>query len=229
MKFPITLLIFGACAISAFAGFENWTSKDGREAELELVSVSEADGEKVGTFRMRNGKTVTLKSSDLTDADAERLAEFKPEVAAEEEDVEAAGPSVFDKVLDGNLVKLEGKSFKRHAPAAEPKKYYIFYYTASWCPPCQAYTPSLVEFYKKNKNDNFEIVLITSDQDEGDMKDYAIGKKMEWPHLKMSRVEKFEKEFNHGVSGIPSVITCDLEGKIVSRTESIAELEKLVK
>jgi hypothetical protein len=54
-------------------------------------------------------------------------------------------------------------------------------------------------------------------------------RQMEWPHLKMSRVKKFEKEFNHGVSGIPSVITCDLEGKIVSRTESIAELEKLVK
>jgi hypothetical protein len=35
--------------------------------------------------------------------------------------------------------------------------------------------------------------------------------------------------FAHQVNGIPSVITCDLTGKIVSRTRSIAELEPLVK
>lgn len=51
---------------------------------------------------------------------------------------------------------------------------------------------------------------------------------MEWPQLKLSQVKKFKKDFSHGVSGIPSVITCDLNGKIVSRTESIAELKKLV-
>lgn len=228
MKLPLTLLFSSFCAATAFAGFENWTSKDGRKAELELVEVLEEDGEKVGKFRMRNGRTVSLKASDLTEADATRLTEFKPGAAAGEEAVEGE-PSVFDKVLDGNLVKLDGKSFKSHKPTAGPEKYYIFYYTASWCPPCQAYTPTLVKFYTENKNDNFEIVLITADQDEGAMKDYATAKKMEWPHLKLSRVEKFQKEFDHGVSGIPSVITCDLEGNIVSRSQSIPELIKLVK
>jgi len=227
MKAKLTFLICGLCAATAVAGFENWTSKDGRKAELELVSVSETDGEKTGTFRMRNGRTVTLKASDLTEDDAAKLNDFKAEAPAGE--AEGGGPSAFDKVLNGNLVKLDGKSFKRHTPEGGPEKYYIFYYTASWCPPCQAYTPSLVEFYSKNKNENFEIVLISSDQDEGDMKDYAIDKKMEWPQLKLSRVEKFKEDFAHGVRGIPSVITCDLEGNIVSRTSSIAELEELVK
>lgn len=230
MKSSLILLTLGALAGSALAGFETWTNKEGKAAELELVSVTDVGGEKAGEFKMRNGKTVTLKASALSEADAKRLAEWKPAAAAEAEAPAAAGkPSKFDEILDGNLVILDGKSLKRYTPETKPAKYYIFYYTASWCGPCQKYSPTLVEFYNKNKNANFEIVLITSDSDEGDMENYAKEKKMPWPQLKMSRVEKFGKQFDHQVSGIPSVITCDLDGNIVSRSESVAELSKLVK
>lgn len=223
-------VVSGLLSASGFAGFETWTSKDGKAAELELVSVSQSGGEKIGEFRMRTGKTVSISSSSLSDADARRLSEWKPAEAASVEAPATAGkPSKFDDILDGNLVKLDGRSLKRFSQETKPEKYYIFYYTASWCGPCQKYTPSLVDFYNKNKNANFEIVLITSDSDEGGMETYAREKKMPWPQLKMSRVAKFEKQFDHKVNGIPSVITCDLDGNIVSRSESIAQLTKLVK
>jgi nucleoredoxin len=220
-----TILISLLLAGVSFAGFEKWTNKDGKAAELELVKVVDKDGAKAGEFKMRNGKTIILKAADLSEADAARLEAWKqPEAAAPE-----GKPSAFDDILDGNLVKLEGKSLKKHELAAKPKKYYIFYYTASWCGPCQKYTPTLVEFYKKNKNENFELVLITSDKDEDAMEEYAKDKEMPWPQLKLGKVEKFEKEFNHGITGIPSVITCNLDGEVVSKSESIAELEQLVK
>ncbi|HVJ45433.1 MAG TPA: thioredoxin-like domain-containing protein [Luteolibacter sp.] len=228
MKSSLILLTLGFLASTAFAGFETWTSKDGKAVELELVSVSDQGGEKTGEFKTRNGKTVVIKASSFSEADAKRLAGWTAPAATEAPPAPAK-PSKFDEILDGNLVKLDGKSLKRHSLESKPEKYYIFYYTASWCGPCKAYSPMLVEFYNKNKNANFEVVLITSDSDEGDMEKYAQDKKMPWPQLKMSRVEKFEKQFDHKVSGIPSVITCDLEGNIVSRTESIAELTKLVK
>ena len=122
--------------------------------------------------------------------------------------------------------EFAGKEFEQ---TKRPEKYYVFYYTASWCGPCQQFTPSLVEFYNKHKNDNFEIVLITSDSDEGDMEDYAKEKKMPWPQLKLGKTEKFKKEFKHGVTGIPSVIVCDLEGKNLGNYRDLAALEKLVK
>lgn len=230
MKPLLSLLLFGSLASSACAAFETWTNKDGKAAELDLVAVSDVGGEKVGEFKMRNGKTVTLKASAMSEVDAKRLADWKPAVTGEADAPAVVGkPSKFDEILDGNLVILDGKSLKRHSLETKPTKYYIFYYTASWCGPCQQYSPTLVEFYNKNKNANFEIVLITSDSDEGAMESYAKDKKMPWPQLKMSRVEKFGKQFNHQVSGIPSVITCDLDGNIVSRSESIKELAKLVK
>ncbi|QTN34117.1 redoxin family protein [Akkermansiaceae bacterium] len=225
MKLITTLLAF-CIASAAHAGYETWTSADGRTASMELVSVKEADGAKTGTFRMRNGKTVTLAAKDLSADDAKRLDDWKdpsvPEVVSQ--------PSVFDDVLDGNLVILDGKKLSKHEPTAKPTQYYVFYYTASWCPPCQAFTPSLVDFYNKNKNEKFELVLISSDSDEDAMEGYAKDKKMPWPQLKHSKVGSFKKGFNHGVSGIPSVIVCDLKGEIVSRDgRNLAELEKLVK
>lgn len=219
-----TLLLSLMFAGVAFAGFEKWTNKDGKTADLELVKVIEKDGEKAGEFKMRNGKTITLKASDLSEAAAEKLEAWEPPAAVIE-----GKPSVFDEFLDGNLVKLEGKSLKKYEMTERPKKYYVFYYTASWCGPCQQYTPSLVEFYNEHKSDNFEIVLITSDQDEDAMEEYAAAKKMPWPQLKLKDAQKFKKEFDHGVTGIPSVIVCDLEGKNLGNLRDLAALEKLVK
>ena len=61
------------------------------------------------------------------------------------------------------------------------------------------------------------------------MEKYAAEKKMPWPQLKLKDAEDFKKEFKHGVTGIPSVIVCDLDGKNLGNHRDLAELEKLVK
>jgi nucleoredoxin len=194
---------------------------------MKLVKVTEEGGEKVGSFKLRNGKTVTIKASGLSADDAKRLGEWvDPNAPAV-----AAGPeSVFDGTLEGNLVRLDGKSLEKCEDATKPKKFYVFYYTASWCPPCQAFTPSLVEWYNDNKNDNFELVLISSDRDEKAMEGYAKDKKMPWPQLEMKKASKFKGKFDHGVTGIPSLIVCDLEGENLGNFRSkLDDLTNLVK
>ncbi|MBX3743138.1 MAG: redoxin family protein [Akkermansiaceae bacterium] len=210
-------VVSGLLSVSAFAGFETWTSKDGKAAELELVSVSESGGEKTGEFKMKNGKTVSIKASALSEADAQRLADWKPAEAPAGEAAAATTTSVFDKAFEGNLVKLDGKSLKRHGDPVRPEKYYLFYYTASWCGPCHKFTPSLVKFYNeyRPKTNDFEVVLITSDSDEGAMEDYAAEFKMQWPQLKLSRADRFKKEFKHPGTGIPNLVLTDTEGKLI--------------
>lgn len=226
MKTIIIIAITISLVMPLSAAYENWTNKEGKTAELELLEVIGDTDAKEGVFKMRNGRKVNIKLADLAEDDAKRLTEWKP--AAPE--LPAGEPSVFDDILDGNLVMLDGKKLKKNELTAKPTKLYVFYYTASWCPPCQAFTPSLVEFYDKNKNENFELVLITSDNSEEAMEDYAAQKKMPWPQLKQSKAASFKQKFDHGVRGIPSVIVCDLKGKIVSTNgRNLAELEKLVK
>ena len=214
MKTSLQFLLGFLFAASASAEFRTWTRADGKTAELDLVAVSDAGGEKTGDFKMRDGRSVKLKASSLSEADAKLLADWKPAEAAA---TATAAASVFDAVLDGNLVKIKGKSLKSLKDFEKPSKYYLFYYTASWCGPCQKFTPSLVEFYDKNKpgNSDFEVVLITSDSDEESMEEYAVDKEMPWPQLKLSKVEKFKKEFRHPGTGIPNLVLTDLEGKLL--------------
>jgi thiol-disulfide isomerase/thioredoxin len=212
MKTSFQLLLGLLLAASASAEFRVWTRADGKTAELDLVSVTGADGVKSGQFKTRSGQAVSLQASVLSAADALLLNEWKPSAATTPEN---AVSSVFDPMLDGNLVRLSGKSFKTCKDATKPAKYYLFYYTASWCGPCHKFTPSLVEFYNKNKNADFELVLITSDDDEKAMEEYAAEMKMPWPQLKLSRVEKFKKEFPYPGTGIPNLVLTDLQGKLI--------------
>ncbi len=215
MKILPILLIAVSLPSLVSAEFETWTNKEGKSVELDLVNVTQSGGEAQGEFKMRNGRSATLKASDLSEADAKRLAEWKPAAAAPV--AAAATPSVFDPFLDGDLVSLKGKSLKSLQDFVKPTKYYLFYYTASWCGPCQKFTPSLVEFYNANKpgNNEFEVILVTSDSDEDSMEQYAESKKMTWPHLKLSKVERFKKEFKHPGTGIPNLVLTDTEGKIL--------------
>lgn len=212
MKISLHLLLGYLLVVSAHAEFRTWTRSDGKTAELDLIKVSETAGEKTGEFKMRSGTSVNLVSSSLIAADAKLLADWKPAVTPE-----AAVPSVFDKFLDNDLVRLSGKSLKACKDATKPTKYYLFYYTASWCGPCHKFTPSLVEFYNKYKpaNDKFELVLITCDDSDKDMEGYAKEMQMPWPQLKLSKTERFKKEFNHPGSGIPNLVLTDTSGEIL--------------
>ena len=223
----ITAISVAFCLTTlAHAGYETWISADGRKASMDLVSVTDADGEKVGNFRMKNRRTVSLKASELSSEDAKRLAEWVDPNTPQE----SAPASVFDEVLDGDLVRLDGKKLKKCDDATHPAKYYVFYYTASWCGPCHAFTPSLVKWYNDNKNENVEIVLITSDRNEKAMEGYAAEMKMPWPQLKLSKAKIFKDKFNHGVSGIPSVMVCDIDGKLLGNYRSkLDDLTELVK
>jgi len=222
-----TLTLGVALALAAAAAdFETWTNREGREARMKLIEVIR-DGDKAqGKFELQNGSTVTLDADTLSEADAARLlAEWQPAAP------EPTGPaSKFDGMFDGNLVILDGREFVPHTLAGKPEKYYVFYYTASWCGPCQAYTPELVRFYnsERRKGNHFELILVSSDRNEEAMLAYARDKKMPWPQVEFSKRQQVNGALGHGVRGIPAVIVCDLEGNIISRDRDIRTLRRVL-
>ena len=222
MKIKLVILISIALAIPLSAAFEKWTNQEGKDVILDLLEVTGEGNDKAGVFAIRNGRKVTIQKTELNEDSAAKMDAWKPFISGES--------SVFDEIIDGNLVILDGKEFKAHTPKKRPAKYVVFYYTASWCPPCRVFTPELVKFYNKHKTDQFEIILVTSDRDAKSMESYAAKNNMPWPHLKFDQVGAFKSKFNHGVRGIPAVIICDLEGKIVSSNgRDLNALEQLVK
>jgi len=92
------------------------------------------------------------------------------------------------------------------------------YFSAHWCGPCQQFTPQLVETYKKVKanNEDFEIVFVTSDRDDGSFKSYFAD--MPWVAIsydKKAERESIEEKF--GVEGIPSLVVMQ-DGKVLNKS-----------
>lgn len=62
------------------------------------------------------------------------------------------------------------------------KEIVLLYFSASWCPPCKRFTPTLTEFYKNYcKKNKIEIVYISSDYDIPSFTEYY--SKMPWCSL----------------------------------------------
>lgn len=218
-KILTNTLLFVTFTMISHGEFEIWTNQDGNEASMKLIDVERKDDKFFGNFELRNGKKVSVDADTLSEESANRVRGWS-----------APGKSVFDEPLSGNLHILKDNDFVDHEMANHPKKYFVFYYTASWCQPCRQFTPLLVDFYKRNKNENFEVILVSSDRNAHDQLGYAAKNKMPWPHLKFDEVSGFKGKFNHGVRGIPAVIVCDLDGTIVEGNfRDLEALKKLIK
>ena len=92
-----------------------------------------------------------------------------------------------------------------------------FYFSASWCPPCQKFTPLLVDTYAEINEEHpnaLEIVFVSGDHDAESFEKYF--KKMPWPAVDYKDEAVRGNLFNtFGVRGIPALILVDKEGKAV--------------
>lgn len=59
-------------------------------------------------------------------------------------------------------------------------KHIGLYFSAHWCPPCRAFTPSLVKFHEENAANEFEIVFVSMDKSMGEKKKYIREMGMKW-------------------------------------------------
>ncbi|CAA2986345.1 probable nucleoredoxin 1 [Olea europaea subsp. europaea] len=87
------------------------------------------------------------------------------------------------------------------------------YFSASWCGPCQSFTPKLVKVYNELLSDSkFEVVFVSADQDNESFDKYF--SKMPWLAIPFSDSEtrnRLDKLFD--VSGIPHLVILDENGK----------------
>ncbi|NQZ57438.1 MAG: redoxin family protein [Lentisphaeraceae bacterium] len=130
------------------------------------------------------------------------------------------------KKLNRVLVDAEGKKLKVEL---DSKKYLVFYYSASWCPPCQKFTPSLVKFYDDNKelHDKFELIFVSSDKNEESQLAYMKKKHMSFPAVKFSKIRKSGAKDFMGGRGIPHLSMVDAKGKTVVNEVAWTALPKI--
>ena len=95
-----------------------------------------------------------------------------------------------------------------------------FFPSASWCGPCQRFTPELVKYYDNFKashaqKEEFEIIFISSDRSEAMYKAYF--HKMPWLALPYGHQLKAELSAKYGIRSVPALVFIDAKGQLVTK------------
>jgi nucleoredoxin len=94
--------------------------------------------------------------------------------------VELVGPTLYmkKKTKDNQNYTIEPCTTKSVLIEAKKKQFVLLYFSASWCPPCQSFTPVLADFYQQHSN-VLDIIYIPSDRTKEEFIEYYT-KKMPW-------------------------------------------------
>ena len=132
----------------------------------------------------------------------------------------SAASTPFLAKFDDHLVVLNGDHTKPADPATlKGVQFVAFYYSASWCPPCRAFTPKLVEFYNafKSSHPNFELIFVDDDSDADAMLGYMVMDKMPWPAVRFDDISSSRVQAKKYMGpGIPDLVLVDANGKVLA-------------
>jgi thiol-disulfide isomerase/thioredoxin len=126
----------------------------------------------------------------------------------------------------GKQAELAGKKLngEPYDLAEERGKVVLVDFWATWCGPCIAELPNVVENYKKYHDRGFEVVGVSLDDNKGALDEFLVKKDIPWSTLWTAEIaEKIvDDPFQHplaqkyGVDGIPATFLVDQQGKVVS-------------
>jgi nucleoredoxin len=194
-----------------------WTSASGKTLEAAFV---ELKFDQV-VLRSPDGETIQIRLNQLSGPDQIYARSQAPGAGAPGAGlrgapaVEKEVPPALDDLFGKRLVGLKGK---RISTADLVGKKIGIYFTASWCPPCRAFTPDLVKAYNQLQTEGkpFEVVLVTSDRDKAAMEKYM--KDYDMPFVAVpfgdKRIDALKKKFT--VTGIPKFVVIDDAGQTLS-------------
>lgn len=120
--------------------------------------------------------------------------------------------------IEGKVVSLRTGKKARVNPKSPPD-YVVLYFSAGWCGPCHAFSPSLVSFYEQHKKQvgkRFEIIWISRDHSAAEMDAYAKELKFAWLAIPWEKLEEIPMTKAYGPSGIPDLVVLDAKGAVVA-------------
>jgi thiol-disulfide isomerase/thioredoxin len=126
--------------------------------------------------------------------------------------------------ISGTL--LNGKPFDQKSLAG---KVVLVDFWATWCGPCVAEIPNVLEQYEKYHKDGFEVVGISLDQEREALEKFVDEQKLPWPILfEEPKGDGWQHPLAtfYGISGIPTVVLIGRDGNVITldaRGEKLGE------
>ncbi|MEM7147198.1 MAG: thioredoxin-like domain-containing protein [Verrucomicrobiota bacterium] len=231
--------VLAALAIVAITQAEprTWTNESGKEITAELARI---DGD--NAVLSMNGKEYPVAIASLSDADQEFIEQWEADQETAHASSESSQPAAdlpqVVATMQDNLVILDGRdlvAYEMENP--ESIDVVAFYSSASWCGPCQAFSPDLAREYKtlKRRYPNFELVLLSSDRDKESWAEYIEDHKMPFPSLDYDKLNlKGKLASGSKAPFIPSIVIKTADGEVLDDASagaqaSLEHLEDILK
>lgn len=88
---------------------------------------------------------------------------------------------------------------------------------ATWCGPCVHEMPTVIAAYEKYHDQGFEVIGISLDQEESELRDFINERNMPWPQHFDGQGWKNDLAQKYGIQSIPATFLIGPEGKIVAK------------
>ena len=120
--------------------------------------------------------------------------------------------------LEGNEVDL----------AKMKDKVILIDFWATWCGPCIAEMPNVIETYNKHKEAGFDVVGISLDEDKAALEQFIKSNEMPWPQYFDGKGWANEIAQRFGIGSIPATFLIGEDGKVVASNLRGEALEEAV-
>ncbi len=169
----------------------------------------------------------TLSGTPDSDMAKQALGDLLPVLSA------SGDPGIQDRLplleginrrlnLPGNKLEISGKFLDGSELdwASYRGKVVLVDYWATWCGPCRAEVPNVLENYLKYHDKGFDVIGISLDEKRSDAEEYVKQTNIPWPSLFYAGSEESGWQnpmaVKYGITGIPTCILVDQEGNVVS-------------
>lgn len=196
-------------------------------ANVAIEAIPENIGNPVGVHLLK--QNYYMMSVDQLDEALQQLPEGyedDPVIARiTESTTSQKATAVGQPFTDFEMNDPEGKPVKLSDYVGKGKVVLVDFW-ASWCPPCRAEMPSMVELYAKyKKGKKFEIVGVSLDRDADSWKNGIETLNITWPQMSDIQFWNCEGAKLYGVSSIPHTVLIDKDGVIAARNLHGEELQ----
>ena len=119
-----------------------------------------------------------------------------------------------EEMFKGPLINAAGEEV---AVSSLKGKMVGIYFSASWCPPCRAFTPQLVKFYNQvAKKNGLVIVFASWDKSETDMMEYMKKDSMPFPAVPFGSPVRNELKSKLKITAIPTLVIFGKDGNLIT-------------
>ena len=108
-------------------------------------------------------------------------------------------------------------------------KYLLVDFWASWCGPCRAENPNVVQAYNEFKGKNFAIVGVSLDKEKDAWQEAVRADKLDWTQISDLKFWESKAVTTFHFDGIPFNILIDPQGKIIAQGLRGEDLENKLK